>query len=84
VTQGHDRYGRIIGAIRLPDGRDLNAELVRAGLAWWYRKYAPNDVNLQAFEETARKGKVGLWKDANPVAPWDYRHGVSSSYPGAK
>jgi endonuclease YncB( thermonuclease family) len=24
----------------LPDGRNLNQELVRAGLAWWQQQYA--------------------------------------------
>jgi len=38
-----DRYGRLVGEVLLPDGRSLNQELVRAGLAWWYRPYAPND-----------------------------------------
>ena len=32
----------------LPDGRSLNRELVRAGLAWWYRHYAPRDRELGA------------------------------------
>jgi endonuclease YncB( thermonuclease family) len=35
-----DRYGRTVGVVILPDGRNLNQELVRAGLAWWYRQYA--------------------------------------------
>ena len=30
-----------------PSGRNLNQELVRAGLAWWYRRYAPNDATLR-------------------------------------
>jgi endonuclease YncB( thermonuclease family) len=29
-----DRYGRTVGEVILPDGRVLNHELVRAGLAW--------------------------------------------------
>jgi endonuclease YncB( thermonuclease family) len=29
-----DRYGRLVGDVLLPDGRSLNQELVRAGLAW--------------------------------------------------
>ncbi len=29
-----DRYGRTVGVVLLPDGRSLNHELVRAGLAW--------------------------------------------------
>ena len=34
-----------------------------------------HDQSLIPLEETARQSKVGLWADANPMAPWDYRHG---------
>lgn len=71
---GHDRYGRTIGEITLSDGKDLNHELVTAGLAWWYKKYAPEDKVLEKLEQTARREKRGLWVDENPIAPWDYRH----------
>jgi endonuclease YncB( thermonuclease family) len=37
-TFGLDKYGRTIGDVFLPDGRMLNEELVREGLAWWYTK----------------------------------------------
>ena len=30
-----DRYGRLVGGVLFPDGRSLNQELVRAGMAWW-------------------------------------------------
>ncbi len=43
---GVDRYGRTIGDVILTDGRVLNHELVKAGMCWWYRKYAPNDKQL--------------------------------------
>jgi endonuclease YncB( thermonuclease family) len=46
VVQRTDRYGRLVGDVLLPDCRSLNQELVRAGLAWWYRQYAPNDTTL--------------------------------------
>ena len=42
-----DRYGRTVGEVLLPDGRSLNHELVRAGLAWWYRRYAPDDEMMR-------------------------------------
>jgi endonuclease YncB( thermonuclease family) len=71
---GHDRYGRTIAEIILQDGKDLNHELVANGLAWWYRKYAPNDSELQKLEQDARTNRRGLWADKNPVAPWDFRH----------
>lgn len=68
-----DRYGRTVAQIVLDDGRVLNHELVRAGLAWWYREYAPNDATLKALEDEARAAKRGLWADPNPTPPWDFR-----------
>ena len=73
-AHGHDRYRRTIADIVLPDGRILNHELVKAGFAWWYKKYAPNDQKLQQLEEVARAKHLGLWQDKDPVAPWDFRH----------
>ena len=35
-----DRYGRLVAEVRLPDGRSLSQELVRAGYAWWFRRYS--------------------------------------------
>lgn len=68
-----DRYGRTVGDVVLADGRILNHELVRAGYAWWYQKYAPGDTVLQGLEAEARVAKVGLWADPNAVAPWEFR-----------
>ena len=68
-----DRYGRVVAEIVLPDGRILNQELVRAGLAWWYRRYEPNDETLRALEKEARAARRGLWADPNPVPPWEFR-----------
>lgn len=70
---GADRYRRTLGEVILEDGRSLNQELVRAGLAWWYRQYAPKDKTLEHLEAEARKAKAGLWIDADPVPPWEYR-----------
>lgn len=68
-----DRYGRTIGEIVLPNGIDVNHEIMKAGLAWWFRKYAPHDSDLEQLEQSARDRHVGLWADAHPVAPWDFR-----------
>ena len=70
---GKGRYGRTIGDVLLSDGRILNEELVRAGLAWWYRKYAPNNERLKELEQEARETKRGLWADPHAVAPWEWR-----------
>lgn len=74
-VQTTDRYGRIVGEVILPDGINLNQELVGAGLAWWSRKYAPNDRKLKALEAGARAAKRGLWADKNPIPPWEWRRG---------
>jgi len=67
-----DRYGRTVARVHLGD-KCLNKELVRAGLAWWYRKYSPKDKELAGLEAAARKADRGLWKDPKPTAPWDWR-----------
>jgi endonuclease YncB( thermonuclease family) len=69
---GRDRNGRLLGEVLLPDGRSLNQELVRAGYAWWFRKYS-RDVRLARLEEEARQGRRGLWADQAPEPPWEYR-----------
>src|SRR5262249_47321577 len=52
------RYGRLVGDVLLPDGRNLGQELVRAGLAWWYRQYAPpKETALVQLEAEARTAK---------------------------
>jgi endonuclease YncB( thermonuclease family) len=43
VVRDTDRYGRTVAVVILPDGRNLNHELVKRGYAWWYRKYASHD-----------------------------------------
>jgi endonuclease YncB( thermonuclease family) len=77
-----DRYGRFVGIVAV-DGergtRILNEALVVAGLAWWYRQYAPGDRRLEELESEARKAGRGLWKEKDPVAPWQWRRGVRSS-----
>lgn len=47
-----DRYGRLVGEVFLPDGRSLNRELVRAGYAWWFRKYS-KDQTIGELEDEA-------------------------------
>jgi micrococcal nuclease len=68
-----DRYKRTVAEIILPDGRNLNQELVRVGLAWWYQQYARRDMALAALEQEAREAKRGLWNDPQPVPPWEWR-----------
>jgi endonuclease YncB( thermonuclease family) len=73
-----DRYQRTLGKILL-DGLDVNREQIKSGMAWHYKKYEkeqlPEDRQSYADSETAaQQRRVGLWGDANPVPPWDFRH----------
>lgn len=72
-----DKYRRTVGTIML-DGRDMNIEQVKAGLAWHFKKYAdeqePKDrVTYAKAEEEARAARLGLWQDPNPEPPGDFR-----------
>jgi endonuclease YncB( thermonuclease family) len=64
---------------KVVDGEgDVNLGLVRAGMCWWYRKYAGeqsavDQVLYEVAETAARRGRVGLWQDPAPVAPWEWR-----------
>ena len=68
-----DRYGRIVAEVILPDGRNLNQEIVRAGFAWRYPYYARKEQELKALETEARTAKRGLWAARRPLPPWEYR-----------
>ena len=57
----------------LPDGRNLNREIVKSGFAWWFRRYAPNDKELRRLEAEARDARRGLWVDPEPIPPWEFR-----------
>jgi micrococcal nuclease len=74
-----DRYKRTVAEIILPDGRNLNQEIVRAGFAWWYRQYAKHDEVLHGLEDEARLSHRGLWADPQPVTPWEWRKASRST-----
>ena len=73
-----DRYGRIVGRVYCA-GIDANAEQVRRGAAWVYRKYA-RDPALYALENEARLERRGLWAlpEAQRVPPWEWRKAMRS------
>ena len=73
-THTRDKYNRTIGDVILPDGTNVNHELVKEGWCWWYRKYAPGDMVLEGLEKEAREAKIGLWADPQPVPPWEWRN----------
>lgn len=72
-----DRYGRIVGRV-LREGRDAGLAQVEAGLAWHYLRYAAEQPSGERAayaeaERAARAARRGLWTDAAPLAPWEWR-----------
>ena len=70
-----DSYNGTWAKVSMPDGRSLNMELLKVGLAWWYHKYS-DDQSLGELETKARLKHRGLWNQIAPIAPWDFRRGV--------
>ncbi len=75
--QKRDRYGRILGKVLLA-GIDACLEQVKTGLAWHYKKYqheqSLEDQRLYAEAGTkARNERLGLWRENNPLPPWEFR-----------
>lgn len=77
MVQKIDDYGRTVGTVTV-GGVNMEAEQVRRGLAWVYRKYS-DDARLLALEAEAKAARRGLWADANPMPPWAWRHGEKAA-----
>lgn len=72
-----DRYGRILGVVRVRTV-DVGQAQLRAGLAWHYKAYAREQAAGQrtlysAEEVDARRARRGLWSEAAPTPPWEFR-----------
>ena len=67
-ARDRDIYGRIIG-VCFKGEIDLNALLVREGLAWAYIRFSED---YTAQEQAARAERIGIWQ-AETIPPWEYR-----------
>lgn len=77
-----DRYGRILGVVRVRSV-DVGQAQLRAGLAWHYKAYAREQpVEQRALysdeEFDARRARRGLWSEAAPTPPWEFRRSKGS------
>lgn len=84
-----DNRGWLIGKVYLspPESRcleescpktmDVGLTLLQGGLAWHKRNDADQmpeeQARYAAAEEQARSKRVGLWSDAKPIPPWEWR-----------
>ncbi len=66
LPKERDRYGRLVARVRVND-RDVSLELVKAGLAWHYKKYS-SAPELVVAERQAKAERLGVWSLAEPHA----------------
>jgi endonuclease YncB( thermonuclease family) len=70
-AEGHDGFGRTLGRISMR-GEDIGGWMVREGHAWSYRFHRSPGPYVRE-ERLARLSHRGLWRDARPVEPRDFR-----------
>jgi endonuclease YncB( thermonuclease family) len=80
---GPDDYGRTLATIYVwhkhkSEWLNVNERMVTLGHAWVMRKFydhLPQDrqEKLNRLERWAKSKKVGLWRDPNPIPPWQWR-----------
>jgi len=57
---------------------DVGLAQITDGMAWWYRYYAKEQTladrgRYESAEQKARLRKRGLWRDTDPIPPWEWR-----------
>ena len=70
-----DKYGREVGRVFV-NNRCLSCALLAKGTAWHWQYFDKSSVHFEQhsqLEKFAREKKLGLWKDGEAVAPWDWR-----------
>ena len=75
-----DRYGRKVAEIFVPTSKGeiaVNGEMVKAGMAHFYKRYksaCPNNAErYESLEKLAIAERSGLWASSNVQKPWDWR-----------
>lgn len=68
LSTDRDRYDRLLRYVYLPDGTDVNEELIQAGYGFYY-PYFPFTKSEQfaAAEQTAIAARKGLWTSCRPT-----------------
>lgn len=70
-TQETDRSGTPVAVVTC-DGVEANRTQIERGMAWVFDR-DNKDFTLPALQMVARRDRKGLWADADPVPPWEFR-----------
>jgi hypothetical protein len=71
------REGYLVGQV-LAGNMDVGAQMIRDGVAWYDKSDERNLTETEqriyaASQDAARSERRGLWQDAAPVSPWEFR-----------
>ncbi|MDO4551258.1 MAG: thermonuclease family protein [Planctomycetia bacterium] len=66
-----DKFNRTVGRLYLGE-TDVEYRLIRAGMAWHYEYYNQEEKLAQA-QKKAQAQKIGIWKQKNPIPPYQWR-----------
>ncbi len=68
LNTNRDRYNRLLRYIYLPDGRLVNAEIIKQGYGFAYLgfPFAKSD-EFKNYQTNAMQQKIGLWYECNPT-----------------
>lgn len=67
-----DSYGRVVAKVYIGNTY-VNKAMIEKGYAWWYRRYAGNELGLWMAQRRAKKARLGLWAEPDPIPPWEWR-----------
>jgi len=70
-TRAEDVYGRLVAQVTV-DGRSINEEQIRRGMAWEYSNFHSNKSYIELQNE-ARQARRGLWAEADIMEPSHWR-----------
>lgn len=67
LSTNRDRYNRLLRYVYLPDGSNINLELVAKGYAFAYVSFPfSKSSDFSQAQENAQKDKLGLWGNCKP------------------
>ena len=78
---GQRSYTRMVCRLSVVHGpavTDVDRAMVAEGWAWSATQFEPvhdRDSAMPGIEAQARAAHLGIWASANPVPPWNWRHG---------
>ena len=78
----YDRWGRGLATVAL-DGKDLGAQMVRAGQAWSYGWRGRPGIYVSE-EAQARQSHLGVFGTSRPESPRAFRKRHGTCHPGKK